>query len=102
MAFGSMSFLFGFLPAVLLCYFRCPARWRTARNGVLLVFSLAFYCWGGVRLLPALLVSCVGNWAAALLVTPGRRHRKAVYAAAVVLNLLMLGSISTPASFWAT
>ena len=91
MAFGSMSFLFGFLPAVLLCYFLCPARWRTARNGVLLVFSLAFYCWGGVRLLPALLVSCVGNWAAALLVTPGRRHRKAVYAAAVVLNLLMLG-----------
>ena len=57
MAFGSMSFLFGFLPAVLLCYFLCPARWRTARNGVLLVFSLAFYCWGGVRLLPALLVS---------------------------------------------
>lgn len=91
MAFGSMSFLFGFLPAVLLCYFLCPTRWRTARNGVLLVFSLVFYCWGGVRLLPAFAVSCVGNWAAALLVSPGRRHRKAVYAAAVVLNLLMLG-----------
>ena len=91
MAFGSMSFLFGFLPAVLLCYFLCPTRWRTARNGVLLVFSLVFYCWGGVRLLPAFAVSCVGNWAAALLVSSGRRHRKAVYAAAVVLNLLMLG-----------
>ena len=91
MAFGSMSFLFGFLPAVLVCYFLLPARWRTGRNTVLLIFSLAFYCWGGVALLPALLVSCVGNWAAALLSAPGRRHRKAVYAAAVVLNVLMLG-----------
>lgn len=62
MSFGSMVFLFGFLPAVLVCYFLLPARWRTGRNTVLLIFSLAFYCWGGVALLPALLVSCVGNW----------------------------------------
>ena len=72
MAFSSMSFLFGFLPAVLLCYFLIPARFRTGRNFILLVFSLAFYCWGGVRLLPVLLASCVLNWAAALLVSPGR------------------------------
>ena len=67
MAFGSMSFLFGFLPLTLLCYFLMPRRWRSGRNLVLLLFSLAFYCWGGVRLLPAFAVSCVGNWAAALL-----------------------------------
>ena len=91
MAFGSMSFLFGFLPLTLLCYFLMPRRWRSGRNLVLLLFSLAFYCWGGVRLLPAFAVSCVGNWAAALLSAPGRRHRKAVYTAAVVLNVLMLG-----------
>ena len=91
MAFGSMSFLFGFLPLTLLCYFLMPRRWRSGRNLVLLLFSLAFYCWGGVRLLPAFAVSCVGNWAAALLSAPGRRHRKAVYAAAVVFNVLMLG-----------
>ena len=59
MAFGSMSFLFGFLPLTLLCYFLMPRRWRSGRNLVLLLFSLAFYCWGGVRLLPALVVSCV-------------------------------------------
>ena len=56
MAFSSMSFLFGFLPAVLVCYFLLPARLRGLRNTVLLAFSLAFYCWGGIRLLPALLV----------------------------------------------
>ena len=86
-----MVFLFGFLPAVLVCYFLLPARWRTGRNTVLLIFSLAFYCWGGVALLPALLVSCVGNWAAALWAAPGRRGRKAVYSIALAGNLLMLG-----------
>lgn len=86
-----MVFLFGFLPAVLVCYFLLPARWRTGRNTVLLTFSLAFYCWGGVALLPALLVSCVGNWAAALWAAPGRRGRKAVYGIALAGNLLMLG-----------
>lgn len=86
-----MVFLFGFLPAVLVCYFLLPARWRTGRNTVLLIFSLAFYCWGGVALLPALLVSCVGNWAAALWAAPGHRGRKAVYGIALVGNLLMLG-----------
>ena len=91
MSFGSMVFLFGFLPAVLVCYFLLPARWRTGRNTVLLIFSLAFYCWGGVALLPALLVSCVGNWAAALWAAPGHRGRKAVYGIALVGNLLMLG-----------
>lgn len=91
MSFGSMVFLFGFLPAVLVCYFLLPARWRTGRNTVLLIFSLAFYCWGGVALLPALLVSCVGNWAAALWAAPGHRGRKAVYGIALAGNLVMLG-----------
>ena len=42
MAFSSMTFLFGFLPAVLVCYFLLPARCRRGRNAVLLLFSLAF------------------------------------------------------------
>ena len=91
MSFGSMTFLFGFLPAVLLCYFLIPARFRTGRNFILLVFSLAFYGWGGVRLLPVLLASCVLNWAAALLVSPGRKHRKGIYLATMLVNIAMLG-----------
>ena len=55
MAFNSMTFLFGFLPLCLVCYFVLPARLRKARNFVLLAFSMGFYCWGGLRLLPALL-----------------------------------------------
>ena len=78
MAFSSMVFLFGFLPALLLCYFLIPARLRSVRNGVLLVFSLLFYAWGGVRLLPALLVSCVLNWAAARVIDGGRPGRRGI------------------------
>lgn len=91
MAFSSMAFLFGFLPLSLFCYFLLPARFRSGRNWVLLAASLAFYCWGGVRLLPALAVSCAGNWCAALLAAPGRRGRRAVYLAALAGNIAMLG-----------
>ena len=82
MAFSSMAFLFAFLPLCLLCYFLIPTRFRGGRNFVLLVFSLVFYAWGGLRLLPVLLASCVLNWGAALLAAPGRKHRKIIFPAA--------------------
>lgn len=91
MAFSSVAFLFGFLPLSLLCYFLIPARFRTGRNTVLLLFSLAFYAWGGVRLLLVLLASCAVNWGGALLAAPGRKRRRAALAAALALNLGMLG-----------
>jgi len=90
-AFSSISFLFGFLPACLLCYFVLPARFRRGRNLVLLAFSLGFYCWGGVRLLPAFAASCVGNWAVALLIGGERKGRKGIYLIAIILNVVMLG-----------
>lgn len=91
MAFSSMTFLFGFLPAVLVVYFLLPARCRRGRNAVLLLFSLSFYAWGGVRLLPALLASCVLNWAGALLAAPGKPRRKAAFGLTLALNIAMLG-----------
>ena len=88
MAFSSMTFLFGFLPAVLLCYFVIPARFRAARNFILLAFSIGFYCWGGVRLLPVFLVSCLLNWGAALAMKC--RCRRTVYVAALIINVAAL------------
>ena len=43
MLFSSITFLFAFLPAVLLGHFLLP---RYARNSWLLVCSLIFYTWG--------------------------------------------------------
>ena len=90
MAFSSIVFLFGFLPLCLLCYFIVPARFRAVRNAVLLVFSLGFYAWGGLALLPALLFSCLLNWGAALLMERCDR-KKAVFVAALAVNVAMLG-----------
>lgn len=90
MAFSSMSFLFGFLPLVLLCTFLLPAQWRKAKNLCLLVFSLAFYAWGGLRLLPVLLGSCLLNWGAGLLCAPKRAGRKGVFLLALTANLATL------------
>jgi alginate O-acetyltransferase complex protein AlgI len=61
MAFNSVAFLFGLLPVTLLCYYLCPARLREGRNLILLLAGLGFYAWGGLALLPALLVSCLIN-----------------------------------------
>lgn len=43
MLFSSITFLFYFLPAVLVLYFMVPAK---GKNLVLLIFSLLFYGWG--------------------------------------------------------
>ena len=48
MLFSSVTFLYYFLPAVVILYFLVP---RGMKNAVLLLFSLAFYGWGEPKLL---------------------------------------------------
>ena len=43
MVFSSLTFLFAFLPAVLVVYLLVPRRFK---NAVLFLFSLIFYAWG--------------------------------------------------------
>ena len=45
MLFSSISFLYFFIPAMLILYFAVPIK---LKNTVLLIFSLFFYAWGGV------------------------------------------------------
>lgn len=47
MLFSGLTFLYYFLPAVLILYFLAPNGWK---NGVLLLASLFFYAWGEPRL----------------------------------------------------
>ena len=88
MVFSSTAFLFAFLPAVLCVYFLCPKR-RGLRNLVLLLFSVGFYAWGGLRLLPLLGSSIVINYVSGLLVTR-TRGKKRFLTLAVILNLGLL------------
>ena len=60
MSFSSLSFLYAFLPLVVILYYLSPApRWR---NGVLLVASLFFYAWGAPKALPLLIGTAALVW----------------------------------------
>lgn len=91
MLFSSNTFLFGFLPVTVLCYFLCPRR---LRNGLLLLVSLIFYGWGEPKFLPLMVVSILLNYVCGLTMANRLAKRKSVRAAlwaSVGLNLAMLG-----------
>ena len=59
MVFASPLFLLLFLPATLAAYFLLPPR---CRNAALLLASVVFYAWGEARYLPLVLGSVAFNW----------------------------------------
>ncbi len=89
MLFSSLTFLFFFLPAVIVLHSLLPARWR---NGFLLIASIVFYCFGDARYLPLLAALTVANWGFGLsLQKVAGFRRKALCTAAVITNVLALG-----------
>ena len=88
MVFSSFSFLFLFLPVLLVLYYLQPARWRTGRNLALLLFSLFFYLCGGPKYLLLMLASILINYVSGLLVEGGRKPALILSMAA---NLALLG-----------
>ena len=70
MAFGSLSFLFVFLPAALALYYLCP---RALKNAALVCVSLVFYAWGSPACLAVLGFSLLFNYFAAFFSARGQR-----------------------------
>lgn len=64
MVFSSSVFLFAFFPLFLAIYFVVPHR--TAKNIILLIFSLLFYAWGEPVYVFLMIGSILVNWAFAL------------------------------------
>ncbi len=92
MVFSGITFLFYFLPAVLLVYAIAP---RPLRNLVLLVASLVFYIWGAGYLVLTLLFSVVVDYALGFVAQRGATYRDArrvrfAITASVVLNVGLL------------
>ena len=89
MVFNSAIFLFAFLPVLYAVYRLVPGL--RAKNAVLLVFSLLFYCFGSLAHLPLLVASILVNWAAGrgLGAWPKekKRARKLILTVTVILNL---------------
>jgi len=101
--FGSPTFLFAFLPAVLLLHLALPRRFR---NVLLLVASLVFYAWGEPRFVLVLLVSLLGNYALGRMVAararrdPAAGPGRAPLVLALVFNLGLLACFKYATFLW--
>ena len=101
MLFSSATFLFVFLPLVLVLYFvplfksDAPAQYETTRkNLVLCLASLVFYAWGEPVYIILMLVSIYFNYNIVLDMQryPDLpRRKKVLFVLAVVFNLFVLG-----------
>jgi alginate O-acetyltransferase complex protein AlgI len=90
MIFSSLTFLFLFLPVLLMAYYACPARYR---NWVALAASVFFYAWGAPRFILVLVASSLADYILSQALPAGRRTpgvRKAALAAAIVMNIGLL------------
>ncbi len=99
MLFSSISFLYGFLPAVLAVYYAVPDRFK---NHVLLASSLLFYFFGEPVYVALLLVSACSDWLHSLLIEANRHkpgRAKALLVSSLVINIALLGFFKYAAFF---
>jgi alginate O-acetyltransferase complex protein AlgI len=92
MLFNSFIFLWLFLPLVIFLNFLVLKLTGSSRlsNILLLLASVFFYAWGEPIYVILLLLSIFINWTAGMLIDAAK-HKRLVLAAAVVLNLGILG-----------
>ena len=90
MLFSSISFLFYFLPIILIVYFVVP---KAAKNLVLLAASLIFYWWGEPRYVFLMLFTIAFAYVCGLLIDRfrGRKLSKVFLGISVVGELMVLG-----------
>ena len=72
MLFSSITFIYYFLPILLLIYFIVPNRYR---NLVLLIFSLIFYFLGEPKYIIVLISSCIINYILSKKIYSGKKSK---------------------------
>ncbi len=89
MLFSSLTFLFTFLPLVLLVYHLSKDKYK---NYILLFFSLFFYSWGEPKYIVIMLLSILVNYYFAIFIDKikNRFYSKLLLIACVVFNLALL------------
>ena len=90
MLFSSISFLYYFLPCVLIVYFAVP---KALKNGVLVLASLLFYAWGEPKYLILMLLAAAQGYGFGLLLEKERGRKRAgmFLAASVLFSFGLLG-----------
>lgn len=89
MLFSSLTFLYFFIPAVLLAYVAVPAG---LKNAVLFISSLLFYFFGEPVYVLLLIFSSLSDYLHGLYIEKHRGEKKAKYAliSSIMINLAML------------
>ena len=94
MIFSSITFLYYFLPIVLIIYFLTPMPngSNRLRNLVILVSSLIFYAWAEPVFVLIMVGQCVSSWALALLIDKyrGRSLSKYIMVLSISIDLGVL------------
>ena len=94
MVFSSTTFLFLFLPAVLILYYNPIIKNLAFRNAILIVSSIFFYAWGEPFFVLLMLVSIMLNWLFGLGVSKFKNSSiskaKLFVALSVIVNLGMM------------
>ena len=86
MLFSSITFLYYFLPLVLIFYFIVP---KPAKNIVLLIFSLFFYAWGEPKCVFLMLLTIALNYACGILIEKStKKSSKRAYLTVSVIGTL--------------
>jgi len=86
MLFSSISFIYYFLPVLLIFYFLLSNKYK---NIILLIFSLIFYFFGEPKYIIVLLLSCFINYYLSKLIEKNK-HKKLYLLLAVSYNVVQL------------
>ena len=73
MLFSSLTFLFGFLPILLIFYF--VTKNRKYRNIILLLFSLLFYAWGEPKYIILMLLTILVAYIFGILIGKDNKYK---------------------------
>lgn len=89
MIFSSITFLFYFLPLVLLLYYLVPNK---VKNLVLLLSSLIFYAWGEPKYIILMIFSSIVDYTIAIIIDKyrGKIQSKIALCCSVLINLSLL------------
>ena len=92
MVFSSTTFLFLFLPVVLIAYYNPFIKSLAFKNAVLILSSIFFYAWGEPIYVLLMLGSILANWFLGLIIDKNRENgkSKAALIISVIVNIGML------------
>lgn len=93
MLFSSLTFLFGFLPILLILYF--ILKKRKYKNIVLLIFSLIFYAWGEPKYIFLMLLTILIVYIFGILIDKFEKENKKILKkiSLIICIILVLGSL---------